>query len=356
MTSVDESKLEQLLGRVIGDFGAVASAPLVVIGDELGLYRAMADGRPVSAAELAERTGTAERYLREWLAAQAASGYVTFDGMREGTGRYHLEPEQVEAFVNESSPAFVVGGFQAFGAAVKVLPRLTEAFRTGRGIGWDEHDPELFSGTARFFHPGYAAHLVGEWLPALDGVVGKLTAGGRVADIGCGYGYSTLLMAEAFPASAFTGYDYHQPSIDAARKLAADAHGAGRVSFEVASAAEFPGTGYDLITYFDCLHDMGDPVGALAHARQALATGGSVMLVEPLAGDTIGDNMNPLGRALYGASTLICTPSSLAQDVGRALGAQAGEDALRQVAAEAGFGRFRRATQTPFNLVLEARP
>ncbi len=353
MTSVDESKLQALLGRVIGDLGAVTAAPLVVIGDELGLYRAMADGQPVSSAGLAERTGTAERYVREWLAAQAASGYVTFDGTSDGTGWYRLEPEQVEAFVNESSPAFVIGGFQAFAAAAKVMPRLTEAFRTGRGIGWDEHDPALFSGTARFFHPGYAAHLVGEWLPALDGVAGKLTAGGRVADIGCGYGYSTLLMAEAFPASTFVGFDYHQPSIDAASKLALDAQVAGRVSFQVARAAEFPGAGYDLITYFDCLHDMG---GALAHAREALAPDGSVMLVEPFAGDTIGDNLNPLGRAFYGASTLICTPASLAQEVGRGLGAQAGEDALRQVAAEAGFGRFRRATQTPFNLVLQARP
>jgi SAM-dependent methyltransferase len=356
MTSVDESKLQQLLGQVIGDLGAVTAAPLVVIGDELGLYRAMADGRPISAAGLAERTGTAERYVREWVAAQAASGYVTFDGMRDGTAWYRLEPEQVEAFVNEASPAFVVGGFQAFGAAVKVLPRLIEAFRTGRGIGWDEHDPALFQGTARFFHPGYAAYLVGEWLPALDGVVGKLTAGGRVADVGCGYGYSTLLMAEAFPASTFAGFDYHQPSIDTASKLAADARVAGRVSFQVGRAAEFPGTGYDLITYFDCLHDMGDPVGALAHARETLAADGSVMLVEPFAGNTVGDNLNPLGRAFYGASTLICTPASLAQEVGRGLGAQAGEDALRQVAAEAGFSRFRRATQTPFNLVLQAQP
>ena len=355
MTSVNESKLEQLLGRVVGDIGAVTTAPLVVIGDELGLYRAMADGKPVSAAALAERTGTAERYVREWLAAQAASGYVTFDGMRDAVGWYRMEPEQVEAFVNEDSPAFVIGGFQAFGAAVKVLPRLAEAFRTGRGIGWDEHDPALFSGTARFFHPGYAAHLVGEWLPALDGVADKLSTGGRVADVGCGYGYSTVLMAEAFPASTFAGFDYHQPSIDAANKVAADARLGGRLSFQVARATEFPGTGYDLIAYFDCLHDMGDPVGALAHAREALAPGGSVMLVEPFAADSIQDNLNPLGRAFYGASTLICTPASLAQDVGRGLGAQAGEEALRQVAAEAGLTRFHRAAQTPFNLVLQAR-
>ena len=266
MTDVDESKLMAFVGKVIGDLGAMTSAPLVVIGDQLGLYRAMADGQPVTAAELAGRTGTAERYVREWLAAQAASGYVSYDG----DGRYHMEPEQAVALTDETSPACVLGGFEAFTAAVRVAPRLAEAFRTGEGVGWHEHDPGLFRGTARFFRPGYAAHLTGSWLPALDGITAKLAAGARVADVGCGLGYSTLLMAQAYPAGSFVGYDYHLESIDAARKLAAEADITSRVRFEVAGAKDFPGRDYDLITYFDCLHDMGDPVGALAHARSAL--------------------------------------------------------------------------------------
>jgi SAM-dependent methyltransferase len=352
VTDVDESKLMAFVGKVIGDLGAMTSAPLVVIGDQLGLYRAMADGQPVTAAELAGRTGTAERYVREWLAAQAASGYVSYDG----DGRYHMEPEQAVALTDETSPACVLGGFEAFTAAVRVAPRLAEAFRTGEGVGWHEHDPGLFRGTARFFRPGYAAHLTGSWLPALDGITAKLAAGARVADVGCGLGYSTLLMAQAYPAGSFVGYDYHLESIDAARKLAAEADITSRVRFEVAGAKDFPGRDYDLITYFDCLHDMGDPVGALAHARSALTPDGVVMLVEPYATDDIAGNLNSLGRLFYSASTLICTPASLSQDVGAALGAQAGEARLREVARQAGFSRFRRATETPFNLVLEARP
>jgi SAM-dependent methyltransferase len=349
---VDESKLMAFVGKVIGDWGALTSAPLVVIGDQLGLYRAMADGQPVTAAKLAGRTGTAERYVREWLAAQAASGYVSYDG----DGRYHMEPEQAVALTDETSPACVLGGFEAFTAAVRVAPQLAEAFRTGAGVGWHEHDPGLFRGTARFFRPGYAANLTGSWLPALDGIAAKLAAGARVADVGCGLGYSTLLMAQAYPAGSFVGYDYHLESIDAARKLAAEADITSRVRFEVAGAKDFPGRDYDLITYFDCLHDMGDPVGALAHARSALTPDGVVMLVEPYATDDIAGNLNSLGRLFYSASTLICTPASLSQDVGAALGAQAGEARLREVARQAGFSRFRRATETPFNLVLEARP
>ncbi|NMH96284.1 methyltransferase domain-containing protein [Pseudonocardia acidicola] len=352
MRAVDENTLMEFVGKVVADLGALASAPLVVLGDQLGLYRAMADGEPVTAAELADRTGTAERYVREWLAAQAAGGYVAYDG----DGRFHLEPEQAVALTDENSPACVLGGFEGFTAAVKVAPRLVEAFRTGAGIGWDEQDPGLFRGTARFFRPGYAANLVDFWLPALDGVVERLTRGARVADVGCGFGHSTLLMAEAFPASRFAGYDYHPESIEAARKQAAEAGLGDRVSFEVAAATDFPGQDFDLITYFDCLHDMGDPAGALTHAREALTPDGTVMMVEPYAGEEVADNLNPVGRLFYAASTLVCTPASLAQQVGAALGAQAGESRLREVAHDSGFTRFRRAAETPFNLVLEARP
>jgi SAM-dependent methyltransferase len=351
VTAVDEGKLMAFVGKVIEDWGAMASAPLVVMGERLGLYRAMADGEPVTAGELAERTGTVERYVREWLAAQAAGGYVAYDG----DGRYHMEPEQAVALTDEASPACVLGGFEAFLAAIKIMPRLGEAFRTGAGVGWHEHDAGLFSGTARFFRPGYAANLTGSWLPALHGMTDKLTAGARVADVGCGYGYSTMLMAQAYPASTFTGYDYHAESVDAARKLAAESGVTGRTHFEVAAATEFPGRDFDLITYFDCLHDMGDPVGALAHARDALAPDGVVMLVEPYAADDVSGNLNPLGRLFYSASTLICTPASLSQEPGAALGAQAGEARLGEVVRQAGFSHFRRAAQTPFNLILEAR-
>jgi SAM-dependent methyltransferase len=350
MKPVDETKLGDFVNKVVADWGALASAPLVRIGDQLGLYRAMADGEPVTSAELAARTRTTERYVREWLAAQAAGGYVTYDG----AGHYHLEPEQAMALTDENSPAFVLGGFETFLSAIRIEPRLTEAFRDGSGIGWHEHDPGLFGGTARFFRPGYAAHI-SEWLLALDDVSDTLHKGGRVADVGCGFGHSTVLMAKDYPNAAFVGYDYHAESVDAARKLAAEAGVKDRVSFRTASAKEFDGKDFDLIAYDDCLHDMGDPVGALRHARAALAPGGSVMLVEPFAQDELVGNLNPLGRLLYSASTLLCTPSSRAQEVGAALGAQAGEARLRQVADEAGFGRFRRAAETPFNLVFEAK-
>ncbi|GAA2140198.1 class I SAM-dependent methyltransferase [Kitasatospora kazusensis] len=354
MSALDEGRLNELLGRVVTDLGAVALAPLLSIGERLGLFRALADGGPVDSAGLAERTGTVERNVREWLAAMAASGYVTYDG----DGLFRLSPEQAAAFTDEESPAFVLGGFQAFMAAARPEARdkLERAFRDGGGMGWHEHHPELFAGTARFFRPGYAAHLVAEWLPALEGVVDKFRAGARAADVGCGLGYSTLYMAGAFPQSHFTGFDYHVPSVEAARRLAGEDGLSGQVSFEVAGAADFTGGPYDLVAYFDCLHDMGDPVGALAHTREQLAPDGTVMLVEPYAGDSVRDNLNPLGRALYAASSLICTPASQSQAVGRALGAQAGEGQTRQVAEEAGFGRFRRAAETPFNLVYEVRP
>ncbi len=351
--AVDPGKLEQFVGKAIGDLGAALSAALVVIGDKLGLYKAMADAGPLLPAELAGRTATAERYVREWLNAQAAAGYVNYDA---NTGRYFLSEEQAVALVDESSPACVLGGFQAMTAAMKAEPKISEGFRTGRGVGWHEHDPGLFQGTERFFRPGYAANLVSAWIPALDDVEAKLQAGARVADVGCGHGVSTMLMARAYPKSTVVGFDYHAPSIERARQLATEAGLGERVGFAVAPAKSYPGRDYDLVTFFDCLHDMGDPVGAAAHVRSTLKPDGTWMLVEPFANDRPEDNFNPVGRVFYSASTLICTPASLAQEVGLALGAQAGEARLREVVLKAGFTRVRRATQTPFNLVLEVRP
>jgi SAM-dependent methyltransferase len=354
MSVLDEGRVKRLVERVITDLGAVAAASLVVIGERLGLFGALGDGRWVTSADLAGRTGMVERNVREWLAAMAASGYVTYGG----DGRYRLSPEQAAVFTDEESPVFMLGGFQVFTAATRpeTRDRLEAAFRSGVGVGWHEHHPDLFAGTARYFRPGYAAHLVQEWLPALDGVVTRLQAGGRVADVGCGLGHSTLLMAAAFPHAHFTGFDCHGPSIEAARALANERALADRVSFEVAGASDFAGGPYDLVAYFDCLHDMGDPVGALAHTREQLAPGGTVMLVEPFAGDSVGDNLNPTGRAFYAVSSMVCTPASQAQGGGRALGAQAGEAQTRAVAAQAGLGRFRRAAETPFNIIYEARP
>jgi 2-polyprenyl-3-methyl-5-hydroxy-6-metoxy-1,4-benzoquinol methylase len=347
---IDEERLMALVGQAVGDMGAVLLGNLVVIGDKLGLYRALANASPMTPGELANKTGTAERYIREWLNAQAAGGYVTY----AGDGRYTLSPEQTEALTNEESPAFVLGGFQGMTAATMSRPRLIEAFKTGKGVGWDEHDPDLFQGTERFFRPGYLTNLVSAWLPALDGVVEKLQSGATVADVGCGHGASTVIMAKAFPQSRFVGFDYHAPSINAARD-AAHAAGVTNCEFEVASAKDYPGT-YDVVAHFDCIHDMGDPVGAARHTLQSLKPDGTWMLVEPFANDDVVDNLTPVGRVFYSASTFICTPASLAQDVGAALGAQAGEGRLRDVAQEAGFTRFRRAAETPFNLVLEARP
>jgi len=350
--SLDQNKLNEMLHRGVNDFGATFHAACVILGDKLGLYKGLAAGDPQTPAELATRTGTAERYVREWLASQAAGGYVTLD---PGTGRYRLTEEQVFTLADEKSPAFLPGAFQVALAATKAVPRLIDAFRSGEGMGWHEHDHELFHGTERFFRPGYAAHLVSEWIPALSGIEAKLKAGARVADVGCGHGASTVLMAEAYPKSTFSGFDYHEGSIQTARARAREAGVMNRVDFEVAHAKDYPGKGYDLVTFFDCLHDMGDPVGASRHVLSTLAPGGCWMIVEPFANDRVEDNLNPIGRVFYSASTLLCTPASLSQEVGLALGAQAGEARMRKVVTEGGFSIFRRATETPFNLIYEAR-
>jgi SAM-dependent methyltransferase len=353
MQEIDQARLDEFMGRVVGDMGAALSAALVVIGDRLGLYRAMADGGPVTAAELAARTGTDERYVREWLSNQAAGSYVGYDPANE---RFFLTPEQSLALAQEGSPAFVPGAFQVATALVKDEEKIERAFVGRHGVGWHEHHADLFSGTERFFRPGYAANLVSSWIPALDGVQEMLEAGVRVADVGCGHGASTMLMAHAFPRSEFVGFDYHEASIAHARAAASRDGLDGRVRFDVAAAKEYPGDGYGLVCMFDCLHDMGDPVGAAAHVLQSLAPDGTWLIVEPFAGDRLEDNLNPVGRVYYGASTLVCTPASRDQEVGLALGAQAGEARLREVVTAGGFTRFRRATETPFNLVLEARP
>jgi SAM-dependent methyltransferase len=351
--ALDQEKLNHFLQKALNDLGATFHANLIIMGDKLGLYKAMAGAGPLTSTELAERTGTVERYVREWLAAQAASGYVTYDPT---TQRFTLPEEQAFALANENSPAFLPGAFQLATAALKAQPKLLEAFRTGAGVGWHEHDPELFQGTERFFRPGYAAHLTSSWIPALDGVEAKLRVGARVADVGCGHGASTILLAQAYPRATFSGFDYHGPSIERARQVAREAGIADRVTFEVAKAKDYPGTHYDLVAFFDCLHDMGDPVGAAAHVRETLKADGVWMIVEPFAHDRLEDNLNPIGRIYYSGSTQICTPASLSQEVGLALGNQAGEARLREVVTAGGFTRFRRATETPFNLVFEARP
>jgi 2-polyprenyl-3-methyl-5-hydroxy-6-metoxy-1,4-benzoquinol methylase len=352
-TRIDDGRLEEFLGQVITDVGAAMNGVLVMIGAELGLWKAMDDAGSITAAELAERSGVRERYVREWLAAQAASGYVAYDPAPDG---FTLPAEHALAFAREDSPVYLVGGFHIISAAYKDRAKIAERFRSGDGFGWHEHDPEQFLGTEEFFRPGYRTHLVGEWIPALEGVDEKLRRGGKVADVGCGHGVSTVLMASAYPESTIHGFDYHEASIARARALAKEEDVDANTEFQVASAKDYPGGGYDLVCFFDCLHDMGDPIGALTHVRETLAPDGTVMLVEPFAHDSLADNLNPVGRVYYAASTLICTPASLDQEVGLGLGAQAGEARLREVAEQAGFTRFRRATATPFNLVLEARP
>ncbi len=350
--ALDETLLQALVGKAVGAMGAALSAALIVIGARLGLARAMAEAGPHTPQAVADQSGTTERYVREWLNAQAAAGYVMFDAK---TGRYFLSEEQAVALTHDDSPAYVIGGFVGMTAAMKSATKVRDAFRTGQGLGWHEHDPDLFEGTERFFRPGYNAHLVNAWIPALDGVDEKLKKGARVADVGCGHGASTIIMAKAYPKSTFVGFDYHDKSIEAAREKARDAGVANRVTFERHTAKDFPGK-YDLVAFFDCLHDMGDPVGAAAHVRQSLNPDGTWLIVEPFAHDDAEKNHNPIGRVFYSASTLICTPASLAQEVGAALGAQAGESKLREVVTKGGFTRFRRATETPFNLVLEAKP
>ncbi|MFL6333461.1 MAG: class I SAM-dependent methyltransferase [Pyrinomonadaceae bacterium] len=348
---IDEAKLHEFLGKVVTDFGAALSSSLVYVGQRLGLYKALAEGGPSTPAELAGRTETQERYVREWLINQASGGYVEYD---PETARFSLSPEQAAALADEESPAFVGGGFYLVKALAGAAPRIAEAFRQGGGILWGEHDPDLFVGTERFFRPGYRAHLTGEWIPTLTGIEEKLKAGGTVADVGCGHGASTIIMAKAYPNSRFYGFDNHAPSIEHARRAAGEAGVADRVTFEVARAREIPEGPYDLVCFFDCLHDMGDPAGAARRAAEVLAEGGSALIVEPMAGNTVEENINIIGRTFSAASTLCCTSNSLALG-GPALGAVATEDALREVVTGAGFREFRRATQTPFNRVFEAR-
>jgi 2-polyprenyl-3-methyl-5-hydroxy-6-metoxy-1,4-benzoquinol methylase len=349
---IDQDKLHHFMGQMIGEMGAAMNAALVIVGDQLGLYKAMAGAGPMTPAEVARATNTNERYIREWMNAQAAGGYLTY---HPATGRYTLPNEQALALADESSPVYLPGAFQIMSAVMRDEPRLRQAFQTGEGVGWHEHDTALYEGTERFFRPNYAANLISSWLPSLDGMEAKLRAGAKVADVGCGLGASTVIMAQAYPASRFTGFDYHQPSIEQARRKAEFAGVAGNVTFEVAAAKEYPGRDFDLVAFFDCLHDMGDPAGAAAHVRKTLAPDGIWMIVEPRAGDRVEDNLNPVGRLFYCASTMVCTPASRAQEVGLALGAQAGEAKMREIVMQAGFTRFRRAAETPFNLVFEAR-
>jgi 2-polyprenyl-3-methyl-5-hydroxy-6-metoxy-1,4-benzoquinol methylase len=356
--AVNPDALNELIGRVIADVGGALILPLALIGDRLGLFRELASGGPATPAELAERTGLTERYLREWLLAMATAGYVTYEGANGDrsarTARYRLSPEQTEAFTNPDSPGYVAGGFQNLTAATRAVDRLTEAFRTGEGIGWHEHHEDMFEGTARFFRPGYLANLTSSWIPSLTGMEERLTDGAAVADVGCGFGTSTIIMAQAYPNSTFEGVDYHQPSIEAARERAEAAGVADRVTFRVAGADDLSGS-YDLITFFDCLHDMPDPVGALRAAHAALADDGSVMLVEPMSWDSVEESLNPLGKVLAGASTLICLPSGLSAAPAYGMGNQAGPAKTLEVAHEAGFSQARIAAATDLNLVYELR-
>jgi SAM-dependent methyltransferase len=347
---MDETKMMDFVDKAVVDVGAVLGGAMVVIGDKLGLYRAMAGAGPLSPAQLATRTGTVERYVREWLSAQAARGYVSYDG----DDRFSLPDEHATPLTDETSPACVIGAFEIAVGSVYATDTIVDRFRTGAGFAWGDHDDHVLGGCERFFRPGYLNNLANTWIPALDKVEAKLNAGARIADVGCGHGASTVLLAEAYPASTVVGFDAHDGSIDAARKRAADAGLADRVRFDVASATTFDGS-YDLVCFFDCLHDMGDPVGACAHVRDHLAPGGTLMLIEPFANDDLTDNLNPVGAAYYGFSTLLCTPSSLSQEVGTALGAQAGEGRLREIVTGAGFRTLRRVAETPFNIVLEVK-
>jgi SAM-dependent methyltransferase len=352
ITEIDEKKLEEFAGRVAGELGAALNAALVTLGDELGLYRALADGRPVTPAELAERTGTHERYVREWLNAQAAGGFVTYD---PAAATYALPLEHALVLADESSPVTMLGEYQAVNAAIAAREKIAARFIDGEGLGWHEHHHDMWHGTERAFGVNYRTSLVAEWLPALDGVVEKLTAGAKVADVGCGHGASTILVAQAFPASRFAGFDYHAASIETARRRAEAAGVADRVTFDVAGAADFGGSGYDLVAFFDSFHDLGDPLAAARRAAASLAPDGHCMLVEPFAGDRVEDNLTPVGRIYYSMSTLVCTPGSLSQPGRAGLGTQAGEAGLREVLQAGGFGDVRRAAETPLNLVLEAR-
>jgi SAM-dependent methyltransferase len=352
-TLIDEKKIQEFMGKMLLDLGAANGGALVLLGSKLGLYKALAQGGPATSVELAARTNLHERYVREWLAQQAAAGYVNYDPDEQ---RFAMSPEQIMALADEDSPVYVASAFHLTASLYMDEPKVAEAFRTGQGVGWHEHSECLFCGVEQFFRTGYRAHLIPEWLPALEGVVAKLEKGAKVADIGCGHGASTIIMAQAFPNSRFIGLDYHQESIARAKEAAREAGSPANLRFEVASAKDAPGGDYDLVAVFDALHDMGDPVGAARKVREMLKPDGTFLIVEPFAGDSLQENMNPVGRLYYAASTMICTPGSLAQEVGLGLGAQAGPKRLGEILAEAGFTRVRVAAETPFNLILEARP
>lgn len=350
--NLNENKLHDLLGKVVTEMGAAANGPLITIGDKLGLFTTLSESGHLTSQELASKTNTAERYVREWLSAQAASGYVEYDASSK---KFFMSPEQAMVFGNRNSPVFMTGAFYAIASVYHDEPKIEKAFKTGEGVSWGDHSSCLFCGTEKFFSPSYEGNLLSNWIPSMDGVLEKLEKGAKVADIGCGHAASTIIMAKAFPNSTFIGFDFHAASIDQAKERAKDA-GLDNISFQVSTAKEFPGKDYDFITYFDCLHDMGDPVGACEHAKAALKPDGTCMIVEPFAKDTLEENLNPVGRAFYAFSTMLCTPCSLNQEVGKALGAQAGEKQLKEVITKGGFSRFKRATETPFNLILEARP
>ncbi len=353
MAEVDPQKLEAFMGKMVTDMSAAMSGPLVLVGHKLGLYKALADAGATDSQGLADRTGIRERYVREWLAAQAASGFIDYD---PDARTFSMSPEQQLALADENSPVFVASAYDLIASAYIDEPKITEAFRSGRGFGWHEHHECLFRGTERFFRTSYRAHLITDWLPSLDGVIEKLASGATVADVGCGHGASTILMAEAFPNSRFIGYDYHEASIRRAEEAAAEAGTNGNITFKVAAGKDVPDERYDVVAVFDCLHDMGDPVGVARRIREVMKDDGTFMIVEPFANDDLSENLNPVGRMYYSASTVICTPGSLAQEVGLGLGAQAGQAKLTEVLKEAGFSRVRKAAQSPFNMVLEARP
>jgi len=350
--SIDEEKLNKLVETSLVDLGATVHAALAIIGDELGLYAVLDEAGPLTSAELAEKTDTTERYVREWLRSQAAGEYVTYD---PETNRYDLTPEQAYVLADKESPVFMPGAFQLVASLAKIEPDIREAFRTGEGVGWHEHDEDVFHGTERFFGPAYGNFLL-DWIEALDGVAETLKAGGRIADVGCGHGAPTIRMAEAYPDATVIGVDYHEASIEMARERAETAGVADRVDFEVATAREYDGSDYDLVTMFNCYHDMGDPVGVASHVRETLADDGTWMIVEPYADDRVEDNLTPFGRLAYSISTVACTPNSLSQEVGYGMGAQAGEEQTREVVTEGGFTRFRRAAETKSSLVFEAKP
>ncbi|MGZ4839109.1 MAG: class I SAM-dependent methyltransferase [Terriglobales bacterium] len=351
--ALDQKKIEQFLHKFVNDLGAGLGGALALVGEKLGLYTAMSGAGPLTASELAARTSTDERYIREWLSAQAAGGYVEYDAR---TDRFFLPNEHALLLANEDGPAYIPGAYHMLASVYRDEHKISEAFRSGDGVGWHEHHASLFEGTEKFFRPTYLHNLIDAWIPALDGVEQKLKQGAGVADIGCGHGASTILMAQAYPESSFYGFDYHQASIERARQRAEKAGVQRRVKFEVATAKDFDDRQYDLVCFFDCLHDMGDPTGAMEHVRETLDEDGTVLIVEPYANETLAENLNPVGRVFYAASTMVCTPASRAQEVGAALGAQAPESKLREVVTAGGFTRFRRAAETPFNRVYEARP